>query len=941
MKRIVAGVFTVVLVGAAVAQFPPPYNSELEKTAPLPAVEAAARFKAPPGFRVTVFASEPEVQNPIACCWDARGRLWVAENYTYAERGKKFDLNLRDRIVILTDRGVGQPPGRDVFCDDLQMLTGIEVEADAVWVMCPPRLLRIPMRGDRPAGPPEVVLDGFTVPPENYHNFANGLKWGPDGWLYGRCGASAPGEVGVPGTPPAERVPLRGGVWRFSPRTKVFEALCHGTTNPWGHDWDEFGECFFINTVNGHLWHMIPGAHYVRPHTIDPNPHVYRLIDQHADHWHWDTRKDWSDSRKTTPEHDARGGGHAHVGMMIYHGTQWPEEYRGKLFTLNFHGRRVNVERLDRRGSGYVGRHEPDILFAADPFFRGQEITTGPDGDVFILDWSDTGECHEHTGVHRTSGRIFRVRYGDQPGTARHRARGPEWDHLAIRGSGTTLTPRHREAMAVFALRRRFDDQPLDTVLGPQPHAKYTSTDADVRFLIEAAGEPAGLMRLAVASTLQRLPVERRAEVARALVSNEQDAHDHNLPLLVWYGLIPVGRHHPEHLVRVMEACTWPLTRICISRRLAEDIATRPKPLDDVLTLALARPPEFAADVVRGMIEGLRGWQRAPRPAAWDAFAAKFPSDGVRDLSVLFGDGRALEQVKAIALNGQEPLDARKAALRSLIAARPADLRATCESLLKERFLNSVAVKGLALFDDPAIAALTIKHWGAFHPSERGIAVDALVSRASFAGPLLDAIASGKIGRAELNAAQARQIASFNDAKLNARLEQVWGRVKESPAEKKQAIARWKEKLDSRTLEAGDLARGRALFDAHCASCHKLYDAGGSIGPELTGAGRDNLDYLLENILDPAAVVTADFRATRVALTDGRVLIGIVTSRTGDALTLQMEKEQVTVRTDDIDHAEVSELSLMPEGLLNNLSDEQVRDLFAYLMGRRQVAPAK
>lgn len=123
-----------------------------------------------------------------------------------------------------------------------------------------------------PDGPPRVVLDGFTVAKENYHNFANGLKWGPDGWLYGRCGASCPGEIGAPGTPAEQRVPVRGGIWRFPPRRGIFEALTHGTTNPWGHDWDEFGELFFVNTVNGHLWHAFPGAHFTRPHTLDPMP---------------------------------------------------------------------------------------------------------------------------------------------------------------------------------------------------------------------------------------------------------------------------------------------------------------------------------------------------------------------------------------------------------------------------------------------------------------------------------------------------------------------------------------------------------------------------------------------------------------------------------------------------------------------------------------------
>src|SRR6266850_6936172 len=205
-------------------EFPVPYNSEPDRSGPMAASEAAARMQLPPGFKATVFAAEPDVQNPIAMAWDVRGRLWVAENYTYAESGKRFDLNLRDRILIFEDTdGDGRFDTRKVFTDDVQMLTSIEVGRGGVWLMCPPQLRFIPDRDrdDVPDGPPEVVLDGFTVPPENYHNFANGLRFGPDGWLYGRCGASSPGELGPPGAPVEQRIPMRGTMWRYHPRRKV------------------------------------------------------------------------------------------------------------------------------------------------------------------------------------------------------------------------------------------------------------------------------------------------------------------------------------------------------------------------------------------------------------------------------------------------------------------------------------------------------------------------------------------------------------------------------------------------------------------------------------------------------------------------------------------------------------------------------------------------
>src|ERR1051326_2321688 len=150
-------------LGLCAAEFPAPYNSEPDKSGPMPAAEAAAKMQLPPGFKATVFAAEPDVQNPIAMAWDGRGRLWVAENYTYAEAGKKFDLNLRDRILIFEDKdGDGHFDVRKVFTDELQMLTSIEIGHGGVWVMCPPQLRFIPDRNgdDVPAGAPEVVLDG-------------------------------------------------------------------------------------------------------------------------------------------------------------------------------------------------------------------------------------------------------------------------------------------------------------------------------------------------------------------------------------------------------------------------------------------------------------------------------------------------------------------------------------------------------------------------------------------------------------------------------------------------------------------------------------------------------------------------------------------------------------------------------------------------------------
>ena len=378
----------------------------------LRATEAVRRIKLPEGFTVSLFAAEPDVVQPIAMTIDHKGRLWVVENYSYpiwlgGPRGK-------DRILIFEDAdNDGRFDRRTVFYDKGTNFTGIELGFGGVWVCATPNLLFIPDRDgdDRPDGEPVVKLDGWDTKAQ--HNMFNGLKWGPDGWLWGCNGILSNSRVGKPGTPDAERVAINCGVWRYHPTRAVFEAVAHGTTNPWGLDFDDLGEAFITNCVIPHLFHVVPGAHFQRMYGEDLAPHRYALLETCADHLHW-AGGHWTDSREGKGKHGEAGGGHAHVGAMIYLGDNWPDSYRNDVFTCNIHGKRVNRDRLERRGSSYVARHEPDFLMANDSWFRGLELKYGPDGAVYLTDWYDTGECHETDAdnAHRENGRIYKIVHG-------------------------------------------------------------------------------------------------------------------------------------------------------------------------------------------------------------------------------------------------------------------------------------------------------------------------------------------------------------------------------------------------------------------------------------------------------------------------------------------------------------------------------------------------
>lgn len=980
---------TIAALGAD--EFPKVYNSEKnQKGEPMLPEDAAKSFQVPEGFEVTVFAAEPEVRNPIAMAWDVKGRMWVAENYTYAEKGKRFDLNLRDRIVIFEDAdGDGKAKKRRVFSDELQMLTSVEVQPGGVWAMCPPQLLFIPDRDgdDVPDGEPEVVLDGFTVARSNYHNFANGLRWGPDGWLYGRCGGSCPGKVGAPGTPDAERVPLRGGIWRYHPKRKFFEVIVHGTTNPWGHDWDEHGEGFFINTVNGHLWHMIPGGHFDRPFGRSVNSQVYEAIQMHADHWHFDKTGSWTKSRNGAA--NDYGGGHSHIGMCIYQGDHLPKEWQGKLLTWNQHGRRVNRERLEREGSGYVARREPDQFLAGDDWFRGLDIREGPDGALYGLDWSDTGECHDHTGVHRTSGRIYRFSHGKaKKGLNVREVLSASGGHQMMMGQANArlsaqirkfMTLPSRKAMSgseglpeddmtvaeklraiwflhgmgmiqrdilvdllndssenvrVWAIRLLTDEWAIDSVYGPMEHRKVAS-DPELRdrFVKMAKEDQSGLVRLALASTLQRISVEDRVVLASALAGRAEDAGDHNLPKLVWFGLMHLGKERLE----VAKTSEWP----DLLRYLARSSAGNPDMVEQVVAIASGNKgkTEF---LLEGMIDGFKGVQKAPMPAGWgDAsiVLAKRNPKLTRELSALFGDGRAMESLKSTALDPEESIAVRKRALTSLVEAKVEGLRPLCEKLFWTKGLCETAVTGLAQFDADEIGRKLVRDFHKLRQAEEKSAViNALVTRARWAGFLLRDMKDGKIPRNVVTPFHARQIQAMKNKALSKLLRDVWGEVRKSDKVLSEKIDSLEKALTPEVRALGDKAQGRALFQILCASCHQLYGQGGKLGPDLTGSGRADLGYLLENIVAPNSVVPAEYQMSIVTLNDQRILSGVVSSFDDRKVTLQTLNDEVTIEKSSIANTTRVADSMMPPGLLDALSAKQIRDLVAYLMHPRQVA---
>jgi putative heme-binding domain-containing protein len=215
--------------------------------------------------------------------------------------------------------------------------------------------------------------------------------------------------------------------------------------------------------------------------------------------------------------------------------------------------------------------------------------------------------------------------------------------------------------------------------------------------------------------------------------------------------------------------------------------------------------------------------------------------------------------------------------------------------------------------------------------------VQTLSSRPAFARELLHAIRDKRIVASELTAIHARQIASFEDEGLNRDLAELWGDIRTTPAEKKARIDSYKSQLSAAALQKADPSQGRAVFQKTCANCHILFGAGRKVGPDITGSNRKNLDYLIDNIVDPSATVGADFRTVTVVLDSGRVLNGVVSEQNDQTITLLSAQELTTIDRKEIDQLKTSNVSLMPDGLLQNLTNKEVQNLIAYLMSSEQV----
>ncbi len=962
------------------------------------AQKLVAGMKLQAGFQAELIAAEPDLAQPVAFCFDERGRIWIAEAFGYPNRQPEGQG--KDRILIFEDtKGDGSFATKKVFAENLNLVSGLEVGFGGVWVGAAPHLLFIPdkNRDDRADGPPQILLDGWGF--QDTHETLNSFTWGPDGWLYGCHGVFSNALVGKPGTPDSERTRVRAAVWRYHPLRHEFEIFAHGGSNQWGLDFNSVGHLFMTHCRsfwgqggttyvirNGHYWNQGNSnfAPFVSNRGPDFAPELKNFLLASA-------RYDSGEGGAGKPGTTAVYGGHSHVGTMIYLGDNWPDTYRDHLFTHNLHGHQINHQINTRVGAAYETFHAGyDLSFVPDATYLPVDLQYGPDGAVYAIDWSDTQHCHNPRDElwDRTNGRLYRVSWTatykpakvdlaamtDAQLVALHTHKSEWFVRVARRVLQERAATRAIDAGALTALRKQAADNSGGDVaqlralwtlhvtsnldgaqitsalahsseiirgwaiqLGTErASALAISADALTRL---ATNDPSPLVRLAVASAVPALPLAQRWPVAAALAAHTEDRDDRYLPKMIWFALAPaVGADVPRALDL---AARTPLPS------LADSIlwfAARTAASRDQIVARIAASSTSAADAARALrilAFSLEAEAGLAMPAAWAQLSGRFAGttdNAVRgaweQLSALFGDKSVLAPIRARLADTATPLAERRRAVDLLRRAGDTESTALLVKLLDDAQLRSAVIPLLAnAADAAAVSAGLIKNFAAFPAADRTAALAALTSKPALALPLLRAVETGAFEKKNLTALHARQLRNLRSPEVTRALDRVWGRTAETSADTKASIARIRDLYREAPLWSYDVKAGRAVFERACASCHAA-DASasvGKLGPNLNGTWRNGLEYFLENIVDPNAVVGTDYQLNLVTKRDGAVISGMIEKESDTALLVRTMTETVNVPKADIKSREVTTQSLMPAGLLEALPPREAVELLLFL----------